>query len=387
MNVKISPTSGYDNSYYDIKFIVTFDNELSSSDFKLSFLNKTTDTLLDILATSQGTIENGTHIIGKPCKQIVGYFNLFNDDKMNVGLSRFNKIELECIAENENEEFRKRIFFFNESFSSDGEIIPFEIEMKNKTIDLSKNEPLEFDVIADFERSFHMVVESTLGNLSYDFYIFTKKGRMTIRFPIEILHYELSLYKTSKQTFRLSYMKEHGVTYNNVVNKKKVSIRDSEIKFINSFRLFPQTRFDSLDRELSYKDFFPSDRYYVPTWKEFTFFSKIVTNRKKSSHRKNFKDELLNINSDKDQGRILSWINERFWRREEERPIKNVENSEHHFYNTMTRIYNQKSIGSTSMNQKIKQSVNIANLNGIQARGDSGCADCARKKRKRNSEV
>lgn len=376
MLVEITPSSGIDNSYFDIKFVVSF-NEIKSN-FKLYFLNKSNNTRLEILATSSGYINTDGIIVSPPCSKIEGFFNLFNDDKMNIALEQYFKVELECVVESDSGIEKSVVFFYNESFSSDKHILPFSISLKNNIIDLSSNKPFSFDITADGEKSLHFVIGTIIGNIAYDFFIYTKNGTLTINIPLEILHYELSLYKTYDKKFQLYYMKKHGVSYTNIINEKKIPLENTDITFVNRLLLFPQTRFDPLGKELSYEHFLPSDRYFVPTPKDFTFYSRMKTDAVRSSYSSRFKNEILCLRYMNDMNRQIP-IN--VWKTEEQRPIKeNISNTKL-FYNLMETVYEHQTSSKMPSNEKLKQPISIISSGG------EGCAECARKKRERDAQI
>src|SRR3990167_3428795 len=223
MIIKLDPSSGYDNSYYDVRFFLTLNKKIDTN-FKLSFINRNVSRKLEILAISKGFIDSAGVAHIDSCRTVDGYINLFNDDKMNKELARFHKVEIECIVETKDETINEIATFYNESYSTDQEIIPFQIFLENDTIDLSKSQPLRFFVLADAERSFHISLESLDNTLSTDFYILTKNGKISFEIPPEILHYELSLYKMKHLDFQFCYLKRHGVNYNNTINEKKIVV-------------------------------------------------------------------------------------------------------------------------------------------------------------------
>lgn len=375
MLVEITPTSGVDNSYFDIKFAVHL-NE-SKSNFKLYFLNKSNNTRLEMLATSSGYIDSNGIIFSPPCNKIEGFFNLFNDDKMNVELEQYFKIELECIIESDSGTEKSVVFFYNESFSSDKQILPFSITLKNNIIDLSSDEPLSFNITADGEKSIHLVIGTTIGNIAYDFFVYTTKGTLIINIPLEVLHHELSLYKTYDKKFQLYYMKKHGVSYTNIVNEKKIPLENTDITFVNHLQLFAQTRFDPLGKELSYEHFLPSDRYFVPTPKDFTFYSRIKIDNIRSSYSSRFKNEILSLRYMNDMNRQIPM--DYIWKNEEQRPIKESVNKTRLFYNLMETVYEHQTSQKMPSNEKLKQFMAVTS-------SGEGCAECSRK-RQRNSQI
>lgn len=367
MLFKISPSSGFDNSYFDIQFSIILDNSYPDSEFKIYFINKEIGSKLDILATSHGIIDENGYLVCKQKGQINGYFNLFNEDKMNTKLEPFSKIDIECNIVFKEKTYTETISFYNESFSVDNSILPFDLNLITKDIDLSKNNPVEFSITADSEKTIHLRIESIDSLNKYDFFVYTKKGMITLQIPQEVLNHELSLYKTVSKQFNFCYMKPHGVNYVNVINEKKIIIDNSRIRFFNRLELFPQTRLDPIGKEMDNKEFIISDRYFVPTYKEYTFYSKIKQDSDRSKFSKLLKDELSLIKKEK------SSVNAYSWKKEEERPIKEFILPNFTFYSVINNVYNQKTSSYSSFEQKQKsESVDLAKK--------PGCSECSRKK-------
>jgi len=379
MQFEITPSSGYDNSYYDIHYEVLLNENLSDQSHRLFFINKATNERLHILATSVGYINSeGYVVIEKPVKKLEGYFDLFNNDKMNVKLENYPQVEVECVIEGKSQ-ISQSTLFFNESFSIDQGIVPFHLAVENKTtIDLSKQEPLRLTVIADAERSFHLVIDTLHVNIQYDFYIFTKKGQLHLEIPPEVLYHELNLYKMSNIKFRICYMKKHGVNYNNVINEKKVPISDTEFQFVNHLKLHPQTRLDPIERELSYSDFLPSDRYFVPTWHEYSFYSRLRKDPVYVFYDSLMTDEFIQMRQLYDKAPGLPPTNTFFWRKEENRPVKEKTEPSSKFYNTMNTAYSHRADTVPYADQ-----LKTASIPKVIPKGGSGCADCARKRQQR----
>jgi len=221
MLFSISPYSGFDNSYFDIRFSIVLDKTYPDGKYKVYFVNKEIGSKIDVLAVSNGHIDEDGYIVGNSKHQIDGYFNLFNDDKMNTKLEPFPKIDIECNVVFEDKTYSKTVSFFNESFSVNNEILPFDFILENKKIDLASGKPFEFGISADSEKIVHLRIESLDSLNRYDFFVYTKKGLLKSCVPLEVLNYELNLYKTASKQFHVCYMKPHGVTYSNIVNEKK----------------------------------------------------------------------------------------------------------------------------------------------------------------------
>ena len=371
MIITIDPTSGYDNSYYDIKFNVISDSLKNST---LQIFNKTTNEQLKILAISSGFIDETGSVHNCSNSEVYGYMNLFNDDKMNEALEKYKKIDLEIVITNETLTEKEIVSFYNESFSSDSEIVPIDFSIINTEPDLSIDEYLEIEIKADFERNFHFLIESIGSKVSYDFYVYTKNGNLSVKIPLEILNYELNLYKTSHLSFRCYYMKQHGVNYANVISEKKVLIHSEDINFSGKLRLKPQTRKDPLGNEMSYEEFVTSDRYFIPTWKDYSFLTRLQSSSQKMSLMIDFKDEIL-FSRKENMANVLQ-ANQ--WISEEKRPIKQSNGQTNLFYQTMMNVYDQKTLKTSSKTDQMISSMSFQPIGG------SDCAECARKKRNRN---
>ena len=376
MQVNIHPSSGYDNSYYDIQYKITFEKDLPESEFKLFFLNTTNDTRLNILATSNGYIDSdGYVVVNNPQKTIYGYINLFNDDKMNIQLEGHKNITLKCVIETESQRIEKDVLFFNESFSADQGILPFELYVENNFVDISVQEPLRLKVVADCERSFHLAIQAEYGRIEYGFYVFTKKGQISIEIPAEILNHELSLYKTIKMPFHLCFMKPHGVNYENVVNEKRITIPNTNVKFTGVLELAPQTRYDPVNRELSYSEFLPSDRYFVPTLREHSFFGRYKPDEAKNFYSQLMTSEFIYFRQVHSRNPILP--SEKIWKSEERRPVTQKPEPNQRFFSTMSSIYTNITNQTAPYVEQLKVPGQLNNVNV----GGGGCAGCARKRK------
>ena len=375
MKIEISPSSGFDNSYYDVSFKVTF-SQMSSSDFTLRLKNQTSGDFLNVLATSSGYIDDNGIVFSPPVKSISGFFNLFNDDKMNRRLEDYHQIEIECEVEIGDTKSHCSCFFYNESHSVDRDIFPFSAKLEKNVVDMGSGQPLRLLLKSDSEKSVHLSIDAQSKNASYDFYVWLNGSEQIIDIPLEVLNYQLNLYKLKNEKFHLCYLKRHGVNYYNVVNEKRIVVPDTSFSFAGDFCLLPQTRFDPVGRELSYEEYSLSDRYFVPVPKEYSFFSRKVPAINKSVYDATFRDEIVTLS--RKTGKDV--IGNSFWRSEDLRPVSKKEDKNDAFYRTMNRVFINESASTSA--EKIKSSAVVSSVKT----GEKGCADCERKRIAKNQQ-
>lgn len=266
MNISINPLSGHDNSYYDINFNIILDNKNS----RISILNTTNNSLLEILSTDSGQIKNETFIYADS-QYISGYFNLFNKDKLNKMFANYIKITLKFIIEDldSNTTHEELIDFYNESKSADSDIMPFDIILKKNNINVT-TEDLQFVISCNTENKFELCIQDSSQINKCTFEVIAKKGKTEVLIPGNVLFSDLLLNKSS-DTFNMYWVRYEGYDYNKFQNRKYLKINKLNISLSHSQDLIPQNRNGPLG-ELD-KDFILSDKYFVHTHKDFSAFA------------------------------------------------------------------------------------------------------------------
>lgn len=267
MNFTLDPSSGFADSYLDVEFSVLIPDYPKAV---IHINNETSGDQLQILGTSFGHILNGNNLILKNKTSTTGHINIFNHDKMNKKFLAYRSVTLKCIAEfydNQNQkvgEEEESVIFYNETHSLDADIIPFDLIIHNRTVNVTENEALSIDVISDIPRKYELCINSLDDKLRCHIEVTARAGKTTVSIPAEFLYYDLSLRDNKNKKFKFSYVKHQGTTISRVANKRYISIQDSEINFQVSGGLtpVPQHRRDPIGRLIS-KEFVISDRYLV----------------------------------------------------------------------------------------------------------------------------
>ena len=94
-------------------------------------------------------------------------------------------------------------------------------------------------------------------------------GKTTISVPIEMICYDLDLYKNKRKKFQIYYVKYQGTTYSRVANRKYIPLPNADITFKLGSGLTPQPQKCNGPTNTCLDDrFMISDRYLVPCPKE-----------------------------------------------------------------------------------------------------------------------
>lgn len=294
MQLSLNPPSGHDNSYYDVAFIIQLNNDERGDNAKISLWNTTINQQLNIIASDCGTVVNEQYIICKKTPTVItGYINLFNEDKLNVQLEKHVNINIKCVIEYESRTIEETIPFYNESYSSDRKVLPFFVDIPRK-YHLDSGDDFIIDLITQEETSINFQLHCVDNNRSFDFHVFSKNGKLSIHIPPEIIAYELFNLKQSDKNISLYYMKRHGVNYFNSVNRKKIPIPNCSTMVYGKLSLKPQTRNNPIGEILSYDDFPPSDRYFVPVNKDYSYI-KLPKINSRTWYGSVLKNEILDI--------------------------------------------------------------------------------------------
>lgn len=267
MDFNLDPSSGFANSYLDIEFSVSVPEYPKVA---IRIYNETAEDYLNILGTSSGYIANEDTLILKNNTSTTGHINIFNQDKMNKKFLAHRSVTLKCIAEfydSENQkvgEEEESVIFYNEMNSLDADIIPFDLVIHNRLVEVTKNEALSIEIISDILRKYELCISSLDDRIRCHFEVTARAGKTTIAIPGEFLYYDLGLRENKDKKFKFYYVKYQGTTMSRVANKRYVSIQDSEINFrvLGGLTPVPQHRYDPVGRLID-KKFTISDRYLV----------------------------------------------------------------------------------------------------------------------------
>lgn len=275
MIFKLDPSSGFDDSYFDVRFEVEF--EVSASGI-IKIYNDTSGEELDILGASSGRIINGNELITKS-SSVYGHINIFNHDKMNKKFKAHSKVKIRCDVERFDidgvpSKESETIEFYNESKSLDAEVIPFDLVIHNPEVDLYKNEPLQFDIISGSDKYYELCLRALDESCQSTLEISAKRGKTSISVPAEFLYEDLKLNSNVRKNFQFYYVKFQGTTYSRMANRKYIPIDKTNVKFnsIDGFSPAPQSRIDPTGVEYG-KDFILSDRYLVLCPREHSAFA------------------------------------------------------------------------------------------------------------------
>lgn len=275
MIFRLNPPSGYPNSYLDIKFTVEFDKAASA---EISFVNEATGQSLDVISSSIGYIREEKVIVIENAAKVEGYINLFNDDRMNSRLSEYVAVDITCSSVVGNNISKETVSFFNEAKSIDAGIIPFDLTITNPVLNVETNDVLEMAVVSDEEKKYEIAIRPPAGNKMCTIDLVCKKGVNTILVPSEILYSDLGLDTNRFGHYSLYFVKFEGLDFNGYVNRHYIPIAGTDIQ-LNGKRVMPipQKRIGPDGSPLP-KDFILSDRYMVPTWKDFTALGRRMEN-------------------------------------------------------------------------------------------------------------
>lgn len=282
----LSPTSGYPNSYYDIQF--TVETETIAS--KIYILNKTAGQFLNILGVSSGSIQNENLIIPKN-KQTQGYINLFNGDKMNTGLEKYQSVEIACLIDGKEE---SNVVFYNEGKSLDSDILPFSLFVDKPIVDIEKHEPLKMRFACNAEKKYELCIRNPEIQEDSTFEVVTKRGITEIEIPSEVLYHDLNLENNFAKIFKINYVQFEGIDYDGFLNRKYIPI-NIDIRFQNPQQSpLPQNKPNWMNEE-----FIISDRYWVHTHKQFSGFGEIEHDPKKSTNMSRLLFEAIDMKAPK----------------------------------------------------------------------------------------
>lgn len=273
----LDPPGGYANSYTDIKFKILTEKICDVLEAELW----NNDAQLQIFAVINGVIQNEIVAVFKDTNKAEGYFNLFNDDKMNASIANLSEIVIECrcklVINGEKHDHKQSVVFYNQSQSLDWNIAPFDIKVMSPIIDLQNRQPLKIQVHSDVEKRYELAVMSDHQKEKCVFEIVTKAGKLDIHLPSEILWSDLNLHKHIRPSYSLYWVKFEGVSYKKFMNRRYIPLSNTAIKFNGTLSLGYQNRLGPTKSALP-PEFVLSDRYFVHTWKSFSSLGAISDN-------------------------------------------------------------------------------------------------------------
>lgn len=286
MNFILDPPSGYADSYLDVEFSA---NVKPHPKTIMRLFNEISNEQLDILGVSIGYILNGNEVVFKNHANITGHINIFNNDKMNKKFTTYRSVPIRCIAEHYDEDGNSvgseedTLLFYNEMYSLDAGIIPFDLIIHNASINIDEHEPLVIDIISGKKRKYELCVASPDQSIRCPIEILARAGKTTVEVPAAMLFYDLDLATNFRKSFKFFYVKHQGTTFSRLANRQYLPIQNSEMDFRSSGKLqaMPQDRLDPIRRDLS-RQFVLSDRYLVFCPRESSgFAAKSEFNRQK----------------------------------------------------------------------------------------------------------
>lgn len=287
MQFSLDPYSGHADSYFDVKFEVSFD---TACDSNIHFVNKETNQTLEILSSMNGVIVNGKELRIKNSNKAIGYINLFNDDKMNRKLSDFSVINIVCHSISTVTE-SSECSFYNESKSVDADVLPLDLIVHNKKIQLTKDDPLSLSILCSSESKHEFCLR--YKNKKYAFEAMCRNGRTDIIIPSEVLNYHIG----EAEGVKIYYVKFEGVNYSKQMTRKYIEIPNQSFAIEGKKEIRSQTRIGPDGEELP-NNFVLSDRYFVHTWNKFTSFGKEY-DLTKNVIRSRFSHEICDLGSHK----------------------------------------------------------------------------------------
>lgn len=277
ISFSLNPSSGYSNSYIDVKFSLHFEK---SDEIEISLFNKTDKSDIEILSVSQGYIQDSSIIKCKNTSFIEGNIYLFAQDKINSRLDIYEYVEIEVkckfIKNGIKKEENKTTYFYNESKSLDSSVMPFELIIHNNEINIEQNEPLKMSIICDISKKFEFSLKSINSKDALFFEAVTTKGRVDFEIPCPVMFNDLSL-SFNKYKFDVYWTKFEGVNYSRFMNRKFIKIPNTTITFKgDQLRIGPQNR--NTPFGVFSDNFVLSDRYFVHTHKNFSGLSQTINN-------------------------------------------------------------------------------------------------------------
>lgn len=275
MIVTIDPPSGLADSYFDLKFRVMLD--VLADMVTARVYNETSGEQLDFLAVHSGYMIDNKTAVFEHVRSVEAFFNLFNDDRFNRKFSRQPMVNLRVDLEIEKGGGKittsHQATFYNEAESLDAGIIPVDVMIERKEIDLAEYEPLHLKVICGRERLFEFVIQSP-NEKELTFTVRAKPGVTDIDIPAAVLYHDLGLRSTPNEVLcSLFYIKRQGITSSRFMARRYIPVANCDFTIRHPKVLMPiaQECICPSGSPLNH-DFILSDRYFVPTLKPASAF-------------------------------------------------------------------------------------------------------------------
>lgn len=275
MKAIFDPPSGYVETLTDVRFRVEFP---PSAQATVTFTNQISQKPVEVLLSTNGSVLGGEKVVVRDTHFAEGFLNLFQSKQDVRQLSHFASIDFVCKlervekAESTPTVETQTINFFNESMSLDGNVLPFDMAVEDPIIDVQSNQPLRLVISAQNEAKYQLAIMSVSEQYKFPFQIRTRQGKFSIEVPIAILFHELALPKSHGQRFQLFWLKHEGRSTSGLTTKRFIPIPNCQVEFIRpNLCLDPQVRLGPLGLPLG-DNFVLSDRFFVPTFEEFTGF-------------------------------------------------------------------------------------------------------------------
>ena len=395
----IDPPSGHADSYFDVKFVITLESKVDKA--VVSIFNRTMQQQLEIIGVTSGFIANETQAIFKNTKVLEGYINIFNQDKLNSGLNAFVAVNIECevdiVSGEDTSKETAAVTFYNESLSIDGSVIPFDFKVENPNIDLKRNVPLKMQATCFDENRYEIVVRSRDGSIMNTIEFIGRLGVVEFVIPSEVLFYNLKLDKNLIRKFSIYYVKYEGVDLSGFVNRKFIPIAGTDLTFnSNSMMPEPQERLDPTGSELS-DDFILSDRFFVPTWREFSQYKSREKAPRKNMldmtrfmhevhHMQEIEQRMMSKSNVKEQNKISRAIRKASLSDRAEKQKLKLETKPTIMGGLATtyahKIVSSKSTNLDYVNRSVQEQASPAAKKLSKSSSKSGGCGCSRKKKK-----
>lgn len=395
MKLTISPSSGYANSYFDVKVSVGFEQPFSGL---VTISNETSQEQLDILSTSHGIILEDKKIKLVNTFEVAFHINLFSGDKLNKNLHIYDSVQLK-VHTHENNGFiqSQEVNFYNESSSADKDVIPFEIYAE-ETI-LYPDKPIILHITSTEERKFELCMQSSLQSLKkFTFEIVAKKGLTDIHIPHELYKWNLHDKSWHKKTYTLFYVKFEGIHYSRIANRVYIPIPNLSFTINDSpHTLMPQKKVNPHGHQLDGNRFVLSDRFFVPCLKEHSGFGGKTEYPKdkllnmtmfihESQHIKMLQERIVTMNKSNSSDTSSSSIKQTHREMQANRLASNVKilqpkitREKFAFFNTIAQFGIEKPINDPMTKSTINSSEKVSTFQS----GDKPqkqCLPCSRRK-------
>lgn len=400
ISFRLDPQSGHADSYLDVKFIAKFDPAAKT---EVRIYNDTIKSSLEILSVSQGYIVSETVVVLRKGNQVEGYINLFNKDKNNAGLRQYIGVDIRCEITQYNSQGDKvsvneqKFTFYNQSQSLDSNIVPFDLVVANRKIDLKNNIPLKLTLVSDREKKYELSIRTEDHQRACAFEVIAKEGATSIELPSEIIWSDLELSKSVGEIHvDIYWTKFEGVSHMKFLNRKHIRIDNTRLIF-DQKEMLPQAtdRFGPTGSVLPDK-FVLSDRYFVHTLQNWSRYggaisgystnrlNKMTTFWHESQNMHNVttavqsfgvKDSPATVNEREIRTALMHQT-----RSQEIRPLKSSEKKE--ILSGLTNLYTKRTVQTMSTDLSYVSGPPPSTTPSAKPKKRSGGCGCSRKKKK-----